>query len=52
VGKVLNDDRGDWREANVVFARDVAYVWHAALRGNVVAADLAACGFRVRAQII
>jgi len=30
-GKVLNDDRADWREAWVLFPGDVAYVWHGAL---------------------
>jgi DNA modification methylase len=51
-GKVLNDDRADWREAYALFPGDVAYVWHGALRGDVVAADLAACGLQLRAQII
>ena len=27
-GKVLNDDRADWREAWALFPGDVAYVWH------------------------
>src|SRR5437868_2792379 len=27
-GKVLNDDRVDWREAYALFPGDVAYVWH------------------------
>ncbi|HKM70950.1 MAG TPA: DNA methyltransferase [Stellaceae bacterium] len=51
-GKVLNDDRADWREAYALFPGDVAYVWHGALHGDVVAADLAACGLQLRAQII
>jgi DNA modification methylase len=51
-GKVLNDDRADWREAYALFPGDVAYVWHGALHGGVVAADLAACGLQLRAQII
>jgi DNA modification methylase len=51
-GKVLNDDRADWREAYALFRGDVCYVWHGALHGDVVAADLAACGLRLRAQII
>jgi DNA modification methylase len=50
-GKVLNDDRADWREAYALFAGDVAYVWHGALHGDAVAADLAACGLLLRAQI-
>jgi DNA modification methylase len=51
-GKVLNDDRADWREAYALFPGDVAYAWHGALHGNVVVADLAACGLRPRAQIV
>src|SRR5437868_327352 len=51
-GKVLNDDRADWREAYALFPGDVAYVWHGALHGDVVAADLAACGLQLRAQIV
>jgi hypothetical protein len=27
-GKVLNDDRADWRQAYALFTGDVAYVWH------------------------
>ena len=50
-GKVLNDDRADWREAYALFPGDVAYVWHGALHGDVVAAGLAACGLQLRAQI-
>jgi DNA modification methylase len=51
-GKVLNDDRADWRQAYAQFTGDAAYVWHGALHGDVVAADLAACGLLRRAQII
>jgi DNA modification methylase len=51
-GKVLNDDRAGWREAYALFPGDVCYVWHGALQGDVVAADLAACGLRLRAQIV
>jgi DNA modification methylase len=51
-GKVLNDDRADWRDAYAQFPGDVAYVWHGALHGDVVAADLTACGLQLRAQII
>ena len=35
-GKVLNDDRADWRQAYARFTGDVAYVWHGALHGDVV----------------
>jgi DNA modification methylase len=51
-GRVLNDDRADWREAYALFTGDVAYVWHGAMHGGVVAAGLAACGLQLRAQIV
>ena len=51
-GKVLNDDRADWREAWALFPGDVAYVWHGALHAVVVAESLEAAGFNVRSQII
>ena len=51
-GKVLNDDRADWREAWALFPGDVAYVWHGALHAAVVAESLEVAGFNVRSQII
>ena len=51
-GKVLNDDRADWREAWALFPGDVAYVWHGALHAGEVAESLTASGFAVRSQII
>jgi putative transposase len=51
-GKVLNDDRADWREAWALFPGDVAYVWHGALHATTVAESLIACGFAIRSQII
>lgn len=51
-GKVLNDDRADWREAYKLFPGAVAYVWCASLFSPVVHAGLAECGFEARAQII
>ena len=39
-------------QAYALFAGDVAYVWHGALHGDVVGADLAACGLQPRAQIV
>jgi len=51
-GKVLNDDRADWREAWDLFPGDVAYVWHGALHAAEVAESLEAAGFNVRSQII
>lgn len=51
-GKVLNDDRADWRSAWELFPGDVAYVWHGALQSIVVAESLKASGFGLRAHII
>lgn len=51
-GKVLNDDRADWREAWDLFPGDVSYVWHGALHAATVAESLEAAGFCVRSQII
>jgi len=51
-GKVLNDDRADWREAWALFPGDVAYVWHGALHAAEVADSLTAAGFGIRSQII
>jgi DNA modification methylase len=51
-GKVLNDDKADWREAWALFPGDVAYVWHGALHATEVAESLEACGFAIRSQII
>ena len=51
-GKVLNDDKADWREAWALFPGDVAYVWHAGNMAHVVAESLLACDFNIRAQII
>lgn len=53
IGKVLNDDKSDWREAWALFPGDVAYVWHAP--GGlqlVVAESLKAIGFELRMHII
>ena len=51
-GKVLNDDRADWREAWALFPGDVAYVWHASVFSPEVAASLEACNFERRGLII
>ncbi|RYD53741.1 MAG: site-specific DNA-methyltransferase [Verrucomicrobiaceae bacterium] len=51
-GKVLNDDRADWREAWALFPGDVAYVWHAGLFAGAVADSLSASDFQLRSQII
>lgn len=51
-GKVLNDDRADWREAWALFPGDVAYVWHGALHAATVAESLEVAGFTIRSQIV
>ncbi len=51
-GKVLNDDRADWREAWALFPGDVAYVWHGALHAATVAESLEVVGFAIRSQIV
>jgi DNA modification methylase len=51
-GRVLNDDRADWREAWALFPGDVAYIWHGALHAATVAESLEASGFAVRSQIV
>lgn len=51
-GKVMNDDRADWREAWALFPGDVAYVWHGALHATTVAENLIASGFDIRSKII
>lgn len=52
VGKVLNDDNADWREAWALFPGDVAYVWHAGVKAHIVADSLFACSFDIRAQVV
>jgi ParB-like chromosome segregation protein Spo0J len=52
IGKVSNDDRADWLEAWQLFPGNVAYVWHAGLRGGEVALSIRAAGFELRSQII
>ena len=52
VGKVMNDDRADWREAWALFPGEVAYVWHAGIFAGTVADSLIASDFAIRSQII
>jgi DNA modification methylase len=52
VGKVLNDDRADWREAWALFPGDVAYVWCASLHVHEVAESLIASALELRSLII
>ena len=35
VGKVVNDDRADWREAWALFPGSVAYIWHAGTKAGI-----------------
>ncbi len=51
-GKVENDDKADWAEAWALFPGEIAYVWHAGNKANIVADSLIATGFEIRAQII
>ena len=51
-GKVLNDDRADWRDAWALFPGDVAYVWHAGVYSPTVADSLFSCEFEARALIV
>lgn len=52
LGKVVNDDRCDWREAWRLFPGSVAYVWHAGRHARSVQDSLEASGFEIRSQII
>lgn len=51
-GRVTNDDRASWKDAWDLFPGVVAYVWHGALHSTVVALDMMASKFDLRAQII
>jgi DNA modification methylase len=51
-GKVLNDDRADWKDVWKLFNGDVAYVWHADKKAHIVATTLIDSGFEIRQQII
>lgn len=51
-GQVANDDQADWREAWALSPAEVAYVWHAHLKGPTVAASLEAGGYELRQAII
>jgi len=51
-GKVLNDDKADWREAWALFPGDVAYVWHADKFSPVVAESLEINGFAMRNLVV
>lgn len=51
-GKVLNDDRVDWKDAYSLFMGDIAYIWHAGKYTHTVAQNLEDCGFLLISQII
>ena len=51
-GKVLNDDLDDWSDAWALFPGDVAYIWYAALHGEMVSRSIRSKGFSIRSQII
>ena len=52
VGKVLSDNRADWREAWALFPGEVAYVWHAGSFSPTVAESLVTCGFNLYSLIV
>lgn len=52
VGKVLNEDQADWREAWALFPGQVAYVWHGGLHAATVAESLQASAFAIRSQVV
>lgn len=52
VGKVVADDRVDWRSAWELFPGDVVYCWHAGRHASTVQMSLEACSFEMRCQII
>lgn len=51
-GKVLNDDKTDWREAWALFPGDVAYIWHSHLQAADMVRSFEQLGFVFRSQII
>jgi len=51
-GKIIADDRVDWREAWSLFDGSIAYIWHGSLFSPQVAESLQSCGFVLRSQII
>lgn len=52
IGKVMNDNVADWREAWALFPGDVAYVWHSSTKASIVEESLRVSGFEIRAQVI
>jgi DNA modification methylase len=52
VGKVLNDDKADWRDAWALFSGDVAYVWHGEKQLVDMADQLKGSNFVLRNLIV
>jgi DNA modification methylase len=52
IGKIKNDELADWSASWALFPGQIAYVWHGALRANIVADSLMKSDFTIRAQII
>lgn len=52
VGKVLNDDRSDWRETWALFPGEVAYVWHGERQLVSMGDQLQASGCELRNLIV
>ncbi len=52
VGKVMNDDKCDWRKAWALFPGDAAYIWHAGRHASEVQASIESAGFEIRCQLI
>lgn len=52
LGKVLNDDRSDWKDAYKFFPGDIAYVWHSSSNANTVHDNLCSLGFEQISEII
>jgi DNA modification methylase len=51
-GKVVNDDKADWRLSYSLFPGSIAYVWHADKMAHIVAQNLIDCEFDIAYQII
>lgn len=52
VGRVLNDDREDWRDAWAMFPGDVAYIWHGERQSPAMVGQLRVVGFEPRNLIV
>lgn len=51
-GKVLNDDKVDWRISYSLFKGSVAYIWHSAIHSAEVAKNIEDCDYKIVSQII